>query len=261
MAAPWCKELDESDSILDSVLEVVSCQRENRLGSVLLGLGFVVFVQGGRAHQLHLCDVSLEVFVGALSSVLVNLKYTIHVNFKIIKFLINHLFYLLAVLNPQEGGIALDVELVANGTVLGAIDFADAHGIVVFQAVGQLVPSGCQFLTMTTPWRVKLDEMMARRDVPVKVLLGQFHQFIDWLGNRRGFLLLKVNRMFGVILLLYNRQRVCGFYETYAWYAAKLFIDEASQGWQVSRAFELYTLCFACLEEFQPGKINESNNV
>lgn len=77
--------------------------------------------------------------MGTLSSVLVDLQRNLISisNFEYHNFSYSHL---LAIFNPQEGRVALNVELIANRTMLGAIDFTDAHGIVVLQAVGQLTP-------------------------------------------------------------------------------------------------------------------------
>lgn len=49
--------------------------------------------------------------------------------------------------------------------MLRAVYLGDANRVVVAKTVGQFVPRRRQFLTVSAPRRIELDEMMPRRNV------------------------------------------------------------------------------------------------
>lgn len=126
VAAPRRKELDNRHARCGGVLEAVLGQFEDASVS-RLGGGLLRFLGLDLADALF--DELFELFDFAGPAVLL---------------------LLLAVNDPQQGWVALDLVLLAQRTGLGAVDARNRHGRVVFQGVGQFFPD--RFEALWVQW-------------------------------------------------------------------------------------------------------------
>lgn len=131
VAAPRGIELDEGDALGDRLVELLLAAHrlDDRLLLVLdSGLRDGILVLRWLAlarHTHHFLHVALQGGQVARSGVL---------------------FDLLAVLDPQQRGIALHLKVLANGPELGAVYLGDGDGGLRHKFLGQLLPCGSQAL-------------------------------------------------------------------------------------------------------------------
>lgn len=128
VSAPGGVKLNEGNAIGGSLFElIVAVQLQyNLLFSLLLCLlGIVVHVIAGAGCTNHLHHIRLEGGQVACARILLDL---------------------LAILDPQQCGVALHLKVLANAAILCAVDFRNSHASLLDQLLGQLLPGGCQTL-------------------------------------------------------------------------------------------------------------------
>lgn len=161
VSTPRSIELDKGRALLHRVLETVGGQGQDHVLLLLLHLGLLslLLVLLLARHLLH---VRLQVLVGSWSRVLL---------------------HLLAVLDPEQSRISLDLEVLASGSVLGAIDLGNGHALVVLQGLRQFIPSGRQSLAVSTPRCIEFDKVLASGHMLAEGSLGELDQALVGLGD------------------------------------------------------------------------------